>query len=119
VTKDFYYGAVLDVSNNIYTAAEFGGNMTIGSLNLESGSGGDAAAIVKQTSTGSPLWVATITNNGAGSAYALSVAPAPGGGVYLAGNYYGANWLGTNKLTDAGGGDLFLAVSMPMAAISG
>jgi len=109
VTKDFYYGAVLDVSNNIYTAAEFDGDMTVGSLNLESGPGGDAAAIVKQTSTGSPLWVAAITNKGNASALGECVAPAPGGGVYLLGNFNGANWLGTNQLTDAGSGDIFLA----------
>jgi hypothetical protein len=111
VTKDYYYGCITDTNGNIYTAAVFDGNMmmTNGTLNLDSGTGGDAAAIVKQSPSGSPLWVVGITNNGSGSVQAYCVAPAPGSGVYLAGNYNGNNWLGTNKLTDAGGGDIFIA----------
>jgi hypothetical protein len=109
ITKDYYYGCTVDTNGNIYTAAAFGGAMTVGSQTLVSGSGGNAAAIVKQTAAGSALWAAGITNNGGGNSSALSVALAPGGGVYLAGNYSGNNWLGTNKLTDAGGGDMFLA----------
>jgi hypothetical protein len=108
ITKDYYYGCIVDTNGNVYAAAEFGGNTTVGSSNLNSGTGGDAAAIVKQSPTGSPLWAVGITNNGSGSSYAQSVAPAPGGGVYLAGNYSGNNWLGTNQLTDTGGGDIFL-----------
>jgi Concanavalin A-like lectin/glucanases superfamily len=109
VTKDFYYGCFIDANSNIYTAAEFGGNMTVGAQNLESGPGGDAAAIVKQSATGSPLWAVGITNNGNASSYALNVAPAPGGGAYLAGNYTGNNWLGTNELLDNGNGNIFVA----------
>jgi hypothetical protein len=109
LTKDFYYGCFVDTNGNIYTAAEFGGNMTVGSQNLESGPGGDAAAIVKVTPTGSPLWAVGITNNGNASSYALSVAPAPGGGAYLSGNYTGNNWLGTNELVDNGNGNIFVA----------
>ncbi|MGO8765627.1 MAG: LamG-like jellyroll fold domain-containing protein, partial [Limisphaerales bacterium] len=105
-TKDYYYGAVVDASSNIYTAAEFGGNMSVGSQNFDSGSGGDAAAVVKQTPAGSPLWAAAITNNGSGNSYALSVALATNGGVYLSGNYTGNNWLGTNELM---GNGVFLA----------
>ncbi|HEY3761735.1 MAG TPA: LamG-like jellyroll fold domain-containing protein [Verrucomicrobiae bacterium] len=108
-TKDFYYGCVVDANSNIYAAAEFAGNMTVGSQTLDSGSGGDAAAVVKQTPTGSALWAAAITNNGSGNAYAECVALATNGGVYVAGNYSGNNWLGANALTDAGGGDVFLA----------
>jgi hypothetical protein len=109
VTKDFYYGCFVDTNGNIYTAAEFGGNMTVGAQNLESGPGGDAAAIVKVTPTGSPLWAVGITNKGNASSYALNVAPAPGGGAYLAGNYTGNNWLGTNELLDNGNGNIFVA----------
>lgn len=109
VTKDYYYGCVLDTSGNIYTAAEFGGAVSVGSENLMSGSGGDAAAVVKQTANGAPLWAGAITNNGGGSSYGLNVATAPAGGVYLCGNFFGTNWSGTNQLTDNGGGDIFLA----------
>lgn len=109
VTRDYYYGCTTDTNGNIYTAAEFGGNMQVGSMDLDSGSGGDAAAIVKQTPGGLGLWAVGITNNGVGSAYALTVAPAPGGGVYLAGNYANNNWLGTNLLADNGNGNVFLA----------
>ena len=109
ITKDYYYGCITDTNGNLYVAAEFGGNTTFGSFNLNSGSTNDAAAIVKQSPTGAPLWAVGITNNGNGSANAYCVAPAPGSGVYVAGNYSGNNWLGTNKLTDAGNGDIFLA----------
>ena len=76
-TKDFYYGCIVDTNGNLYVAAEFGGNTTVGSSNLNSGTGGDAAAIVKQSPTGAPLWAVGITNNGTGSSFALCVAPAP------------------------------------------
>ncbi len=100
---------MVDTNGNIYTASEFGGDMMIGSQTLDSGGGGDAAAVVKQTTNGTALWAAGITNNGGASSYAVCVALAPGGGVYLSGNYSGTNWLGTNQLTDRGGGDMFLA----------
>jgi hypothetical protein len=110
-TTNYYYGCLTDTNGNLYTAAVFNGNMmmTNGITNIDSGAGGDGAAIVKQSPTGAPLWAATITNNGNGSAHAYCVAPAPGGGVYVSGNYTGTNWLGTNRLIDAGGGDIFLA----------
>jgi hypothetical protein len=110
VTKDYYYGCITDTNGNLYTAALFDGNMTLtnGTLNFDSGTGGDAAAVVKQSPTGAPLWAVAITNNGTGSAQAYCVATAPGGGVYVTGDFNGTNWLGTNRLTDAGGGDIFL-----------
>jgi hypothetical protein len=109
LTEDYYYGCVLDTNGNVCAAGEFGGNTTFGTLNLSSGSGGDAAVVIKQTPAGLPLWAVGITNNGGGNSAAYDVAPAPGGGVYLSGNYNGNNWLGTNSLTDAGGGDIFIA----------
>jgi hypothetical protein len=108
-TKDFYYGCITDPSGNIYAAAEFGGNVTVGGVDWESGPGGDGAAIVKETPGGSPFWVVGITNEGNASSYALNVAAAPGGGAYLLGNYFGNNWLGTNELLDNGNGNMFLA----------
>ena len=107
VTTDFYYNMAVDATGNLYAAAEFGGNMTIGSSNLNSGTGGDAAALVKQSPTGAPIWVAGITNNGGGSAYGQNVTLAPGG-VYFSGNYNGTNWLGTNKLSPNSSGGIFL-----------
>ena len=109
VTKDYYYGCIVDAGGNVYAAAQFSGNTLVGSSNLNSGAGGFAAAVVKQSPTGAALWAVGITNNGAGSSSAYGVASAPGGGVYLAGNYSGNNWLGTTPLTDAGNGDMFLA----------
>ncbi|HEV2456243.1 MAG TPA: LamG domain-containing protein, partial [Verrucomicrobiae bacterium] len=109
VTRDYYFGCITDTNGNIYTAAEFGGNMQIGSQDFDSGPGGDAAAVVKQTPGHSALWAAAITNNGNGSSYAYCVAPGPAGGVYVAGNFNGTNWLGTNSLIDHGNGDIFLA----------
>jgi hypothetical protein len=108
ITEDYYYGCVTDSNGNIYVAAQFGGNTTFGTNNLNSGAN-EAAAVVKQSLAGAPLWAAGITNNGAGNSSAYSVAAAPGGGVYVAGDYSGSNWLGTNKLTDLGNGDIFIA----------
>jgi len=108
-TRDYYYGCLVDSNGNVYAAAEFGGNTTVGASNLNSGTGGDAAAIVKVTPTGSALWAVGITNNGTGNSYAECVALAPGGGIYVSGNFTNVNWLGTNQLTDNGGGDIFVA----------
>ncbi len=108
-SSDYYYGCCTDTNGNIYAAAQFTGNMAVGTLNLNSGSGAYAAAIVKQTPAGLPLWAAGITNNGNGNAYAVCVALATNGGAYLAGNFSGSDWLGTNQLVDRGNGDMFLA----------
>ncbi len=109
VNQDYFYGCTTDTNGNVYVTGEFGGNTTVGSATLDSGTGGDAAAIVKVTPTGSPLWAAGITNNGSGSSSSYSIAPGPGGGAYISGDFGGANWLGTNRLTDNGGGDIFVA----------
>ena len=106
---DFYYGCAVDSAGNIYAAAEFSGTNMIGTNTVIAGGGGNAAAIVKQSSTGDMLWFAAITNGGNGHARAQSVASAPGDGVYVAGNFVGTNWLGTNTLVDAGSGSIFLA----------
>ncbi len=108
ITEDYYFGCVTDTNGNVYTAAGFTGNTTIGTNYLNSGTN-NATAIVKRSPTGAPLWAVGITNNGGGNASAFSVALAPGGGVYLAGDNSGNNWLGTNKLADAGNGDIFVA----------
>ena len=108
VTKDYYYGCIVDPVGNVYAAAQFNGNTTVGSLNLNS-SGTNAAAVVKQSPAGAALWAVAITNTGAGNSSAFGVAAAPGGGVYLAGDVLGTNWIGTNQLTDHGNGDIFLA----------
>ncbi len=110
--KDFYYGAVVDASSNIYTAAEIGGgtfDVGFGPATITPGSGGDAAAILKQTPDGTALWGAAVTNNGSGSSSGLNVALDPSGGVYLSGNFSGTNWLGTTQLADNGNGSVFIA----------
>ncbi len=109
---DFYYGAVVDASSNIYTAAEVGGgtfDVGFGPATITPGSGGDAAAIFKQTPTGLAIWGAALTNNGSGHSVGLCVALDPSGGVYLLGNFTGTNWLGTNKVVDNGNGSIFVA----------
>jgi hypothetical protein len=106
---DFYYGCVLDSAGNIYAAAEFSGTNSVGTNIVVAGSGGNAAAIVKQSPAGDTLWFGAITNGGNGHARAQTVASAPGDGVYVAGNFVGTNWLGTNALIDAGSGSIFLA----------
>lgn len=110
--KDFYYGAVVDASSNIYTAAEIGGgtfDVGFGPATITPGSGGDAAAILKQTPDGTALWGAALTNNGNGSSYAVCVALDPSGGIYLSGNFLGTNWLGTTQVADHGNGSIFIA----------
>lgn len=108
LTQDYYYGCVTDTNGNVYVAAQFIGNTTFGTSNLNSGTN-NAAAIVKQSPSGAPLWAVGITNSGSGSASAFCVALASDGGAYVAGNYSGNNWLGTNALTDTGNGDIFVA----------
>lgn len=110
VYQDFYLGLVFDgsASNNIYTATEFGGNVTFGAVQLSSGAN-EAAAVVKQTTNGAPLWIGVITNNGLGFSSGRSIASAPGGGAYLAGNISGTNYINGTLLQTIGGLDMFLA----------
>ncbi len=114
--QDYYHNCVVDSAGDLYVAAEFSAknvfntNSSVSSTDvLVPGAGGNAGAIVKQSSTGDGIWVQTITNLGSGHATALSVATAPGDGVYAAGIFYGNNWLGTNQLSDSGAGSIFLA----------
>ncbi len=102
--QDFYYGVAPDTGGNLYTSAEFGGNVTFGSTNVDSGAGGDAAALVKQSTNGTALWIAAITNNGTGNAAAYCVAPNTDGGAFLAGDYSGSNFLGSTALPFANEG---------------
>ena len=108
--NDFFYGSVLDSAGNIYAAAEFSGTNVVGTNTAVAGSGGDAAAIVKESPAGANLWFATITNAGNGNSRAVSVALAPADGVYVSGYFVGTNWLGTNALIDGGSGSIFLAL---------
>lgn len=109
---DFYLACAVDGSNNLYAAGQFYGNHLINSTNtLRTINPG--ACLVKHTTAGGTLWAAGVTNNGNGQSYAVAVATASDGGVYVVGNFTGTNWLGTNLLVAAGGnngtGDIFLA----------
>ena len=110
VFVDYYLGLAFDgsVSNNIYTAAEFGGNVTFGSVQLSSGTN-DAAALVKQTTNGAPLWIAAITNTGNGFSSGRAIASGPGGGAYLGGNISGTNFINGTPIQTIGGLDMFLS----------
>lgn len=107
---DYYLASVADGGTNIYAAGQFYGGHFINSTNqLRTVNPG--ACIVKHTTSGATLWADGVTNNGNGQAYAVAVAPALDGGVYVVGNFSGTNWLGTNLLIAAttNGSDIFLA----------
>jgi len=108
-----YLSCLQDSSSNLYAVGFIFGTNSIGSTNYISPNGTYWADIVKQSPTGNALWATGVTNNGNGNAQAYSVVPAPGNGIYVAGNFNGANWLGTNQLTDLSQGtyksSIFLA----------
>lgn len=107
---DYYLACVADGSTNIYAAGQFYGGHFINTTNqLRTVNPG--ACIVKHTTGGGTLWADGVTNNGNGQAYAVAVAAALDGGVYVVGNFSGTNWLGTNLLVAAttNGSDIFLA----------
>jgi hypothetical protein len=110
IANDVYYACAVDsTGTNIFSAGYSTGSNFFGTNGVMSINGETAAFIVKQTAAKAGLWVAAVTNNGNGNAYANEIAPAPGGGVYAAGAFYGTNWLGANLLEDAGQGTIFLA----------
>jgi hypothetical protein len=111
VASDVYYACTVDsTGTNIFSVGNSAGtNDFFGTNEIRNLNGDYAAVIVKQTAAKATQWVVAITNNGNGSAYAEEVAPAPGGGVYAAGQFSGTNWLGNTLLEDSGGGTYFLA----------
>jgi hypothetical protein len=111
VGSGVYYACTVDsTGTNIYSVGNSSGTNDYFDTNAIVNLIGDyAAVIVKQTAAKATRWVVTITNNGNGSAYAEDIAPAPEGGVYAAGQFSGANWLGNTLLEDAGEGTYFLA----------
>jgi len=111
VANDVYYACTVDsTGTNIFSAGYSDGtNFFFGTNEILNEYTEFAAIIVKQTAAKATLWVASITNNGDGNAYAEDIAPAPGGGVYAAGSFSGTNWLGNTLLEDSGQGTYFLA----------
>jgi hypothetical protein len=108
--NDVYYACMVDsTGTNIFSAGNSTGTNFFGTTKIVTGYGDYAAVIVKQTAARAALWVAAVTNNGNGSAYANEIAPAPGGGVYAAGQFSGTNWLGNTLLKDSGAGTAYLA----------
>jgi hypothetical protein len=114
-TKDYYAGCAVDSAGDIYVAVQYFGNMEVltngnveNILTAVGNNGG--AALVKHAANGNPIWAVGLTNNQTASySYGQCVAPAPGNGAYLAAGLIGTNWLGTNKLVDAGGGSILVS----------
>lgn len=108
-----YISCYQDSSSNLYAVGFFYGTNSIGSTNYISPNGTYSAEIVKQTAAGNAIWAVAITNNGSGDSQAYGVVPAPNNGIYVAGNFNGTNWLGTNQLADLSQGtyknSIFLA----------
>jgi len=111
--EEYWLSCLQDSSGNLYAVGSFYGTNTIGSTSYISPNGTYSADIVKQSATGSLMWAVAITNNGNGDSQAYCVVPAPGNGSYVAGNFNGTNWLGTNRLVDLSTGSyaasIFLA----------
>ena len=110
VANDVFYACTVDsTGTNLFSAGYSEGTNFFGTNEIINVKGRFAAVIVKQSAAKAGLWVAAVTNNGNGSAYAEEVAPAPDGGVYAAGYFSGTNWLGNTPLSDSGAGTYFLA----------
>jgi hypothetical protein len=109
-TTNYNIACLLDsTGTNIYTVGSVDGTNTFGSDVLISRNGGFDSSFLKQTTTGTPVWGRSMTNNGHGSSFAQCMAVAPGDGFYVAGDFSGTNWLGTNLLVDTAGGSTYLA----------
>jgi hypothetical protein len=109
ITTNYNIACLVDsTGTNIYTVGSIVGTNLFGSDTLISPNGVFGSSFLKQTTTGTALWGRCITNNGNGSSYAQCVAAAPGGGIYASGDFFGTNWLGTNKLADVAGGSTYL-----------
>ncbi|HWX21851.1 MAG TPA: LamG domain-containing protein [Candidatus Binatia bacterium] len=108
-TEEYYLAALPDSSGNLYAVGSFTGTNTFGAQTFVSANGVYETELVKQTAAGALLWAVAMTNNGNGNSDPRAVAPAPGDGIYVLGNFSGTNWLGTNKLVDVGGGSVYLA----------
>jgi hypothetical protein len=112
-TRDYYLGCAADSAGDIYAAVQYNGNMDVltnGIVeNVLTAPGGYAAALVKHAVNGNPLWAVGLTNNQTGYSYGIAVAAGPGNGAYLASDFSGTNWLGTNKFVDVGGNSILLS----------
>ena len=109
-TTNYNIACVLDsTGTNLYTAGSVDGINSFGADSLVTPSGHSGSSILKQTTTGTAVWGRAMTNNGNGSSYSQCVALAPGDGVYISGDFFGTNWLGTNRLVDIANGSVFVA----------
>lgn len=106
---DYILAIIPDASGNVYSAGQISGTNTIGGTTYSSPNGTYSADIVKQSSTGAPLWTVMVTNNGLGNSSFRCAAPAPGNGIYVAANFTGTNYIGTNKVAESAGGSILLA----------
>ena len=108
-TTNYNLACVLDATGNLYTVGSINGTNTFGSNLLVSVNYQSCASVLKQAAAGTPIWGLCVSNTPTGSSYSESVALAPGNGCYVAGNFGGTNWLGTNLLLDTAGASTFLA----------
>jgi hypothetical protein len=108
-TTNYTIACAFDSAGNVYTAGEINGTNIFGSNQLNSVNYQSCAAVLKQTTNGVAIWGVSLSNSPAGYSYSECIALAPGNGCYLAGDFAGTNWLGTNVLVDTAGGSTFLA----------
>ncbi len=109
-TTNYILACLVDpTGTNIYTVGSTIGTNFFGANTLISQNGGSESAFFKQTTNGTAVWGVSMTNNGNGSSFGECMAAAPGGGIYAAGDFFGTNWLGTNKLVDVAGGSTYVA----------
>ena len=95
----------LDASGNAFVCANFTGTRTVGSFTITGTL--SEAAIVRVSSQGAINWVRT--GGSAGTDYATAVATDAAGNCLLAGRFAYIAQFGSQTLSSAGQGDLFLA----------
>lgn len=108
--SNYNIAGTLDSAGNIFTVGSVTGAGSFAGNTLIATNGNSGATILKQTAAGVAIWGLSMTNNGdpSASSFAECVVPAPGNGVYVSGDFFGTNWLGTNQLNGPIAGSTFL-----------
>ena len=105
----------IDENDNIFVAIQFRGTIDfdpgIGNTSLTAQGGSVSAAIAKFDNTGNLVWAKHVSESTTTGTYGVAVSPS--GDVYATGFFYATGdfdpGIGTNTITNAGGGDLFLS----------
>ena len=104
-------GTAVDQAGNVYITGYFSGTLTLGTTTLES-AGSDDIFVAKYDATGTPLWAKRAGGAAQDQAFGVAVS---GSAVYISGIFLGtANFntpsaTGSNEITSAGDGDIFIA----------